>query len=210
VWRATWPHDRLVLAASRLIRELDRVAPGKRVVVHANRGLAGIDGTISTAVGVALAQQSSIPERAGGEEMASSAPVVAPVARTRVRPAHREIGVTRLLAGDLAFLHDVGGLAFGEGEQRPRIMVIVGNDGGGTIFDDLEVAEARASNGVEGAASPGPSPYDRVMLTPQTASIEHLAGAYGWEYRRVETRGELDPALSACTGPTIVEVPLPR
>ena len=54
VWRATWPHDRLVLGASRLIREVDRVAPGKKISVHANRGLAGIDGTISTALGIAL------------------------------------------------------------------------------------------------------------------------------------------------------------
>ena len=57
VWRASWPHDRLVLGASRLIRELDRVAPGKRIPVHANRGLAGIDGTIATATGIALASR---------------------------------------------------------------------------------------------------------------------------------------------------------
>jgi len=174
VWRASWPHDRLVVAASRLVRELDRVVPGKRIPVHANRGLAGIDGTISTAVGVALASGA----------------------------------VTRLLIGDLAFLHDVGGLAIGEGEERPRLLVVVGNDGGGTIFDGLEVgAAARDAE----AAEPGrPSPFDRVMLTPQTASIEGLARAYGWEYRRVEHRGDLDPAVSACAGPTIVEVPLPR
>ncbi|MGV8852636.1 MAG: 2-succinyl-5-enolpyruvyl-6-hydroxy-3-cyclohexene-1-carboxylic-acid synthase, partial [Rhodoglobus sp.] len=35
VWRATWPHDRLVLGASRLIREVDRVVPGKKIPVHA-------------------------------------------------------------------------------------------------------------------------------------------------------------------------------
>ncbi|MWC00429.1 hypothetical protein GB864_17980, partial [Agromyces sp. MMS17-SY077] len=55
VWKSTWPHDRLVLAASRLVRELDAAAPGKRIEVRANRGLAGIDGTVSTAVGVAVA-----------------------------------------------------------------------------------------------------------------------------------------------------------
>ena len=89
-------------------------------------------------------------------------------------------------------------------EERPRILIIVGNDGGGTIFDALEVA-AMAQDGPELAAD-----FDRVMLTPQTVSIEGLARAYGWDYRRVETRGELDPAMSACTGPTIVEVVLAR
>ncbi|MBH0130839.1 2-succinyl-5-enolpyruvyl-6-hydroxy-3-cyclohexene-1-carboxylic-acid synthase [Salinibacterium sp. NK8237] len=112
VWRSTWPHDRLVLGASRLIREVDRVVPGKKISVHANRGLAGIDGTISTALGIALASQAE----AGNE------------------------GVTRVLLGDLAIFHDVGALMFGVGESRPRIQVIVGNDNGGTIFDGLEVA----------------------------------------------------------------------
>jgi 2-succinyl-5-enolpyruvyl-6-hydroxy-3-cyclohexene-1-carboxylate synthase len=169
VWRASWPHDRLVLGASRLIREADKVLPGKKISVHANRGLAGIDGTMSTALGIALASQ------------------------------HLEArGTTRVLVGDLTFLHDVGALLFGVGEVRPRIQVIVGNDGGGTIFDGLEV-------GQQG----GPA-FDRVLLTPQQASIETLAAAYGWEYRRVDTRGDLDPALTASAGPVVVEVPLGR
>lgn len=166
VWRSTWPHDRLVLGASRLIREVDRVAPGKRITVHANRGLAGIDGTISTALGIALSS---------GDK-----------------------GTTRVLVGDLTFLHDVGALLFGEGEERPRIQVIVGNDGGGTIFDGLEVASSAGEA------------FDRVLYTPQHAPIEALAAAYGWEYRRADNRGALDQALTASSGPTIVEVPLPR
>src|SRR5690606_1737524 len=52
VWQKTWPHDRLVFGSSRLIREADRVVPGKNITVHANRGLAGIDGTIATATGI--------------------------------------------------------------------------------------------------------------------------------------------------------------
>ena len=115
VWNASWPHDRLVLGSSRLIRELDRVAPGKKIPVHANRGLAGIDGTIATGIGIALAQQSEEGSREAR-------------------------GITRVLLGDLAALHDAGSLAFGVGEERPNIQLIVGNDGGGTIFDGLEVA----------------------------------------------------------------------
>jgi len=174
VWNASWPHDRLVLASSRLIRELDKVAPGKKIPVHANRGLAGIDGTIATGVGVALAQQS-------GE------------GATDAR------GITRVLLGDLAMLHDAGSLAFGAGEQRPNIQLIVGNDGGGTIFDGLEVA------GTADAAL-----LDRVLLTPQRVDLQALATAYGWEYRRVANRGELDPALSPTPGQVLIEVPLQR
>lgn len=63
VWSATWPHDRLLFGASRLIRDADRAVPGRRIPVHANRGLAGIDGTVATAVGIAIASQSAAPGR---------------------------------------------------------------------------------------------------------------------------------------------------
>ena len=171
VWNATWPHDRLVVAASRLIRELDRYAPGKRIPVHANRGLAGIDGTIATATGIALAAEADAS-----------------------RP-----GVTRVLIGDLALLHDAGSLLAGAGEPRPRMQLIVGNDHGGTIFDSLEVAD-----------SADPALLDRVLLTPQDVDLAALAAAYGWEYRRVERRGDLDPALTAGGGRALIEVPLLR
>jgi 2-succinyl-5-enolpyruvyl-6-hydroxy-3-cyclohexene-1-carboxylate synthase len=167
VWRATWPHDRLVLGASRLIRVADQYVPGKKISAHANRGLAGIDGTISTAVGIALGSETD--------------------------------GTTRVLLGDLAALHDVGGMLFGVGETRPRIQLIVGNDGGGTIFDTLEVAETAPQDAI-----------DRVLLTPQVVSFEALATAYGWNYLRATNRGELDQALTASAGPTLIEVPLPR
>jgi len=171
LWRATWPHDRLMFGSSRLVRVADAVLPGKKVRVHANRGLAGIDGTIATAMGIALASQ------AGG----------AP-------------GVTRLLLGDLAFLHDVGSLLLPPHEHEPRIQVIVGNDGGGTIFDGLEVAAVAPSSAME-----------RVLYTPQNVRLEQLATAYGWEYQRVTTRAALDQALtSPVGGRQLIEVPLPR
>jgi 2-succinyl-5-enolpyruvyl-6-hydroxy-3-cyclohexene-1-carboxylate synthase len=173
LWRVTWPHDRLVLAASRLIREVDKVAPGKKIRVHANRGLAGIDGTIATALGIALTSQAREDRSANG--------------------------VTRVLLGDLAMLHDVGALLFGVGEARPRIQLIVGNDGGGTIFDQLEVAQTARDDA-----------FDRVLYTPQSADFAGLAAGYGWDYLAANNRGELDQALSATAKPTLVEVPLPR
>jgi 2-succinyl-5-enolpyruvyl-6-hydroxy-3-cyclohexene-1-carboxylate synthase len=174
LWRFTWPHDRLVLGASRLVRDLDGAVPGKKIRVHSNRGLAGIDGTVSTAIGMALAAQ----------PQGSETPT----------------GTTRVLLGDLAMLHDVGSLLFGEGERRPTVQVVVGNDGGGTIFDSLEVASTAPAEAMR-----------RVLTTPQRVDLAALAAAYGWSYRLVQTRGELDQALSAPpVGTSIVEVPLPR
>jgi 2-succinyl-5-enolpyruvyl-6-hydroxy-3-cyclohexene-1-carboxylate synthase len=174
VWRASWPHDRLVLGASRLIRELDTRVTGKKIPVHANRGLAGIDGTIATAVGIALASQ------------AGAGP--------------RSTGTTRLLVGDVTLLHDAGSMLIAPGEVQPRLQVVVGNDGGGTIFDGLEVAATAAASAI-----------DRVLFTPQQVHLEALATAYGWDYQRAATRSELESALTApVTRPTLLEVPLAR
>ena len=80
------------------------------------------------------------------------------------------------------------------------MLLVVGNDGGGTIFDTLEVASSAPADA-----------FDRVLYTPQSVDLAALAGAYGWEYRRAETQGRLTDALTApVTGPTILEVPLPR
>ena len=172
LWRVSWPHDRLVLGASRLIRELDQIVPGKKIPVHANRGLAGIDGTIATATGIALASQRDDPAA----------------------------GTTRVLVGDLTLLHDVGSLLLGLGETRPRLQVVVGNDGGGTIFDGLEVA-----------ATASPEAMTRVQFTPHEVDLSALAVAYGWQYVEAATRAELDQALVArYDGPVLIEVPLSR
>ncbi len=175
VWRATWPHDRLVLGASRLVRVLDAIAAPRAVEVRSNRGLAGIDGTVATAFGVAVASQSDD------------------------RPAV-SAGTTRVILGDLALLHDAGSLLLPPGEPHPRLQLFVGNDGGGTIFDLLEVAQAASQ-----------TTFDRVMYTPQRVDLESLARAYGWQYRRVNTRGELENLLTEpVTGPQLVEAPLDR
>jgi 2-succinyl-5-enolpyruvyl-6-hydroxy-3-cyclohexene-1-carboxylate synthase len=137
----------------------------------ANRGLAGIDGTIATGLGIALTSQST-----GGA------------------------GVTRVVIGDLALLHDAGALLQPAGEPAPRIQVIVGNDGGGTIFDGLEVAQTASA-----------AAMDRVLYTPQNVRVDLLAAAYGWEYVRATTRTELDQALVApVSGRQLIEVALAR
>jgi 2-succinyl-5-enolpyruvyl-6-hydroxy-3-cyclohexene-1-carboxylate synthase len=63
VWAAVPPEGLLVVGASNPIRDLDLVAApfpvGQRRKVIANRGLAGIDGVLSTAIGAALGRRSS-------------------------------------------------------------------------------------------------------------------------------------------------------
>jgi 2-succinyl-5-enolpyruvyl-6-hydroxy-3-cyclohexene-1-carboxylate synthase len=99
----------LVLGSSTPVRDVDRLAvPRGDLTVLANRGVAGIDGTISTAVGAALEH-----------------------ARTGMGPAFA-------LMGDLTFLHDLTGLLLGEGETTPDLTVVVPDNDGGGIFAQLE------------------------------------------------------------------------
>ena len=168
VWEATWPHDRLIFGASRMVRVADSIVPGKNIPVFANRGLSGIDGTIATARGIAQAASAT--------------------------------GVTRVLLGDLALLHDVGSLLVEPGVgDSSRVHLIVANDGGGTIFDELEVSQVASQKD-----------RDRVLLTPHEVSLEALAGAYGWAYRRVNHLGDLAEALSASDARLIVDVAIAR
>jgi 2-succinyl-5-enolpyruvyl-6-hydroxy-3-cyclohexene-1-carboxylate synthase len=91
--------------------------PRPGLTVLANRGVAGIDGTISTAVGAALAHQG-----AGG-------------------------GPAFALMGDLTFLHDLTGLLTGEGETVPDLTVVVPDNDGGGIFAQLEPGQPQYAAG---------------------------------------------------------------
>lgn len=87
--------------------------------VWSSRGLAGIDGNVSTALGWARALQ----------EAYECPPTV------------------HAVMGDLTFLHDASGLGMPLGEEFPRCRVIVLDDRGGSIFKSLEHGQ-RASEAV--------------------------------------------------------------
>ncbi len=163
VWNATNGPDQLLLGASRLIREADAWAPAKLLLVYSNRGLAGIDGTVATATGLALIERE---------------------------------GTTRALIGDLTLLHDASSLAIDPVDGDLNIQIVVGNDGGGTIFSGLEMAEQLE-----------PKTFERLFTTPQQVDIWHLAQAYGWNYIRVESTAELETALQT-TGRAVIDVRL--
>ncbi len=156
---------RLVVASSMPIRDVEAFAPSAaaRIRVLANRGLNGIDGTVSTALGVAAA---------------SGAPTV-------------------VLLGDLAFLHDLGGLLIAQRSGIPLTVVVANNDGGG-IFSFLPVS------GVGEAFEP-------LFATPHGLALEHAGALFGAHFSRVERAAELAKALEAGRkgGLHLVEARLP-
>jgi 2-succinyl-5-enolpyruvyl-6-hydroxy-3-cyclohexene-1-carboxylate synthase len=165
------PGDTLFSAASNPIRDLDLAARppagARSLPVIANRGLAGIDGTLSTATGFAL----------------------------------RDGGPVRVLIGDVAFLHDAGGLLLGPCERRPDLQVVVLNDDGGGIFEVLEY-------GALAAGGPGPAAvFDRLFGTPHGADLGALCRAYGVPHDLAGDAASLRAALAAPpSGISVVEV----
>ena len=108
----------LVLGASNPVRAFDLAVPtlaGR--AVHSNRGQAGIDGTIATAVGICLGS---------GCADEASAP-------TRER-------VTAVM-GDLTACHDASSLALAAGVDA-HLDIVVADDQGGGIFATLEHGRA--------------------------------------------------------------------
>ena len=116
--RAVWRHSDpalLWLGASNTVRGFDLAAnrPG-RTDVHSNRGLAGIDGTIASALGLS---------------MASGSPV-------------RAVMGDMTFAYDLSSLAQRPELPGDSSPTTPDIQVIVLDDGGGSIFASLEHRDA--------------------------------------------------------------------
>lgn len=112
----------LVVGSSQSIRDLDLVArpwDGEQLII-ANRGLAGIDGTGSTAIGAALARQRQFRGTAA-----------------------------LALMGDLSFLHGANGLLIGPQEPRPELTIVVVNDDGGSIFASLEQGDPAYADSFE-------------------------------------------------------------
>lgn len=112
IWDAASEDDLIFVASSRSIRDLEAVASVRSDPprVLANRGVNGIDGVVSTAIGAAISHQS-----VGG-------------------------GTAFCLIGDLAILHDQNGLVIGPQEPVPDLVLVVVDNNGGGIFGSLEQA----------------------------------------------------------------------
>jgi 2-succinyl-5-enolpyruvyl-6-hydroxy-3-cyclohexene-1-carboxylate synthase len=158
----------LVVSSSMPVRDLEwygAARDGVRVV--ANRGANGIDGVVSTAVGVALASG----------------------------------GPTALLIGDLALLHDAGGL-LGLAEREVDLAIVVVDNRGGGIFSFLPQARAVP-----------PPRFERLLATPHGVDLASLVAVHGLAALRVHDADGLVPALTAAVhtpGPLVVVAPTDR
>ena len=153
VWNQAGDDDQLFVAASWPVRHLEAYAERRNgLQVFGNRGANGIDGLISTAIGVGLG--------------------------TNQR--------TVLLMGDIAFLHDLGGLNLGEGQEQPNLTIVVLDNNGSGIFSQLEQGENEYQEH-----------YEKVFGTPHGKDLWVIAESLGIPAKQVTTKTELKFALES-------------
>jgi 2-succinyl-5-enolpyruvyl-6-hydroxy-3-cyclohexene-1-carboxylate synthase len=190
--------DALFVGSSNPIRDLDLTAPAfpASSMVLANRGLAGIDGTLSTASGLALAL--AFDSEVGGE-------LDGDLGGQAGGGAGGQAGRVRCLVGDLTFLHDVGGLLVGRLEERPNLQVVVVDDDGGGIFGLLEHGDL-GRLGPERQAR-----FERIFGTPQNADLAALCAGYDVGHHLVDDVEHLRKALAdPPPGTSVIQVRVDR
>jgi 2-succinyl-5-enolpyruvyl-6-hydroxy-3-cyclohexene-1-carboxylate synthase len=151
------PGSMLALGNSLPPRLVDRYCPAaaRGIRVVSQRGASGIDGLVAGALG--SASQALTP--------------------------------TTLLLGDISFLHDVGALWAASAErirtERPRqpLVVVVINNGGGRIFEQLPIAER-------------PGVQHDFWITPHALELRGAAQLYGLGFWQARDRAQLRAALA--------------
>ncbi len=197
----------LFSANSMSVRALDTfyLKSAKRLAVLCNRGLNGIDGTVSTALGAAqhfaqttlvtgdltllhdlnaLALQRELRlQREAAACFSASLDAASSKALAAVTPGH---------ATDAASDNVAPGAV-------PSIVIVLLNNNGGGIFDMLPQKSE--------------DPYfERLFLTPQDVDFRAAAQAFGVPYRRADTVPAFDEAYRALLGTpgiSLVEVRVP-
>ena len=179
----------LVLGASNPVRAFDLAVESLAGrPVFSNRGQAGIDGTIATAVGIAAGLGSAriaTPDRVGEP-------------RDDARGRAQASRVTAVM-GDLTLCHDASSLALAAATGA-ELDIIVADDEGGGIFATLEHGNAAT-----------PEAYDRWFGVAQHVNYEALAAAYGVGFARAATPSELASVLAdPPAGPRLIHAPVER
>jgi 2-succinyl-5-enolpyruvyl-6-hydroxy-3-cyclohexene-1-carboxylate synthase len=175
----------LLVASSMPIRDLDAFGvPGERVLnVFGNRGASGIDGLVSTTLGIAVGASSVVEsgEEGGtghghGEGRCDTVPTVG-------------------VLGDLAFYHDMNGLLALKSLKLPVTLVVVNNDGGG-IFHTLPVRHHEPA-------------FTRFFATPHGLDFGKAAELYGIPYSLAGTLKDFETVFAGALvsgAPRVVEV----
>lgn len=186
----------LFAANSMSVRAVDTfyLKGAKQLIVLANRGLNGIDGTVSTAIGAS---------RCFGRTTLITGDLTM-LHDLNSLALQRELRVQRQLA-------DIAGDANRTPEQEDKcntretdtgaqgITIVLLNNNGGAIFDMLPQKSQEAY-------------FERLFLTPQDVDFQAAVAAFGVPYSKTATLAEFNRAYRASLdvpGISFIEVPVP-
>ena len=186
----------LFAANSMSVRAVDTfyLKGAKQLIVLANRGLNGIDGTVSTAIGAS---------RCFGRTTLITGDLTM-LHDLNSLALQRELRVQRQLA-------DIAGDANRTPEQAAKrntcetdtgaqgITIVLLNNNGGALFDMLPQKSQEAY-------------FERLFLTPQDVDFQAAVAAFGVPYSKTATLAEFDRAYRASLdvpGISFIEVPVP-
>ena len=186
----------LFAANSMSVRAVDTfyLKGGKQLTVLANRGLNGIDGTVSTAIGASrcfgrttlitgdLTMQHDLNALALQREL-----------RVQRQLADAADGASRTPEQDA----ERNSCETNAGERGITIVLL--NNNGGAIFDMLPQKSQEAY-------------FERLFLTPQDVDFQAAVAAFGVPYSKTATLAEFDRAYRASLdvpGISFIEVPVP-
>jgi 2-succinyl-5-enolpyruvyl-6-hydroxy-3-cyclohexene-1-carboxylate synthase len=155
--------DTIVASSSMPVRDIDSFTTiGLKASVLSNRGINGIDGVVSTAIGAARASS---------------------------------VGRVLVHIGDVAALHDIGGILDAVRQNIPLTIVLPNNDGGG-IFSFLPAREALDA-----------ATFQSLFHAPHGTTFDFLGQHRGVHHEQV-LKGLSDAITSAAERPgvSILEV----
>jgi 2-succinyl-5-enolpyruvyl-6-hydroxy-3-cyclohexene-1-carboxylate synthase len=189
----------LFVASSMPVRDVETFWPVRSDPprVLCNRGANGIDGTVSSAFGVAADGRGPVRDARlveNDDPESDSSPA---------RGAHPAGGVNPvvLLIGDVALAYDLGGLLAAK-RLDLKVTIVLLDNGGGGIFDFLPVSRTPMARAED--------IYTCHIATPTELDFAQAAALYGLVHERVETvpafRAALERALSPRVESSIVEV----
>ena len=98
------------------------------------------------------------------------------------------LGQAVLVTGDLALLHDSNGWLW-RSQLQGRLTVLLINNGGGGIFEQLPIRHRAGSTGQ-------PMDFERLFAMPQAVDQGLLCAAHGVAHRRLAAQQDLDEALA--------------
>ena len=188
--------DILYASSSLPIRHLEFFATpaSKPLRVLANRGANGIDGVISSSCGVALSKNASevtaSDSAASGSSVSSSSASATSASDGAASEgtASENSSPTTVLLGDLALLHDIGGLLTAI-QLVVSLRLVVLNNNGGAIFSQLPIADAVDAD-----------TFTKFFQTPHNLDLSFLGHFPGVRHTRVSTADELMSALLETNG----------